>query len=112
MSLRTLKDTFKSLDLWRQKLLDSNNLDVRARIQEELDGPGYLSGYRSMWHTLRSEGYQVSRQLVATCLQEMDIERCERSQREKLKRRAYTNPGTNCCWHIDGYDKLTVTAEG
>ena len=62
MSLRTLKERLKSLGLRRRKLLDSNNQDVRARIQEELDGPGCLSGYRSMWHTLRREGYQVSRQ--------------------------------------------------
>ena len=76
MSLRTLKERFKSLGLRRRKLLDSNNQDVRARIQEELDGPGCLSGYRNVWHTLRREGYQVSRQAVATCLQEMDPEGC------------------------------------
>ena len=64
MSLRTLKDRFKSLGLQRRKLLDSNDQDVRVRIQEELHGPGCLSGYRSMWHTLRREGYQVSRQAV------------------------------------------------
>ena len=23
-----------------------------------------------------------------------------------LRRRSYTNPGTNFAWHIDGYDKL------
>ena len=28
-----------------------------------------------------------------------------RSKR-KLKRRQYQNPGTNFCWHLDGYDKL------
>ena len=96
MSMRTLKDRFKS-----RKLLDSNDQDVRARIKEELDGPGCLSGYRSLWHTLRREGYQVSRQAVATCLQEMDAEGCERRRRRKLKRRVYTNPGPNYCWHID-----------
>ena len=50
MSLRTLKDRFKSLSLRRRKILDSNDQDVRVRIQEELHGPGCLSGYRSMWH--------------------------------------------------------------
>ena len=106
MSLRMLKERFKSLGLRRRNLLDSNDQDIRARIQEELDGPGCLKGYRSMWHTLRRKGYQVSRQAVATCLQEMDPEGCERRQRRKLKRRVYTNPGPNYCWHIDGYDKL------
>ena len=42
MSLRTLKDRFKSLGLQRRKLLDSNDQDVRARIQEELHGPGSI----------------------------------------------------------------------
>ena len=52
--------------------------------------------------------YQVSRQAVATFLHEMDPEGCDRRRRRrrKLKRRAYTNPGPNHCWHIDGYDKL------
>ena len=50
MSLRMLKDRFKSLSLRRRKLLDSNDQDVRVRIQQELHGPGCLSGYRSMWH--------------------------------------------------------------
>ena len=65
----------------RRKLLDSNNQDVRARIQEELDGPGCLPGYRSMWHSLRREGYQVSRQAVVTYLQEMVPKGCERRRR-------------------------------
>ena len=82
--------------------MGSNKQHVRARIQQELNGPGCLSGYRSMWRTLRREGYQVSRQAVASCLQEMDREGCERRRRQKL----YTNPGPNYCWHIDGYDKL------
>jgi len=47
MSLRTLKERLKSLGLRRRKLLDSNNQDVRARIQEELDGPGCLSGVKA-----------------------------------------------------------------
>ena len=43
---------------------------------------------------------------MATCLQETHPERCERGRRPKLKRRVYTNPGWNYCWHIDGYDKI------
>ena len=48
MSLRTLKERLKSLGLRRRTLLDSNNQDVRARIQEELDGPGCLSGVKAV----------------------------------------------------------------
>ena len=39
MSLRTLKAGEIQVTR-RRKLLDSNNQDVRARIQRELDGPG------------------------------------------------------------------------
>ena len=48
----------------------------------------------------------MSRQTVATCVEETDLERCEKRRRRKLKRRVYTNPGSNYCWHIDGYDKI------
>ena len=41
-----------------------------------------------------------------TCLEETDLERCQKRRRWKLKRRVYTNPGSNYCWHIDGYDKI------
>ena len=43
---------------------------------------------------------------MATYLQETDPERCQRRRRRKLKRRVNTNPGSNYCWHIDGYDKI------
>ena len=61
--------------------MDSNDQDVRAGIQEELGGPGCLSGYRSVRHTLRREGYKVSRQAVVTYLQEMVPKGCERRRR-------------------------------
>ena len=64
----------RALGLRWRKLLDSNNQNVRTRIQEELDESGFLSDSWSMWHTLHREGYQVSRQAVPTCLQEMDPE--------------------------------------
>ena len=99
MSLRTLKHRFSSLGL-RRKFTEFNEGEVRQRIQQEIDGPGCLSGYRSMWHTLRREGYTIPRHLVQRLLKEMDPDGCE------MQRRAYVNPGPNYCWHIDGYDKL------
>ena len=39
-------------------------------------------------------------------LTRMDPEGCDRRGRPKLKRRVYTSPGPNHCWHIDRYDKL------
>ena len=57
MSRQTLKERLSYLAFEDAGLLDSNNQDVRTRIQEEFDGPRCLSGYRSMWNTLHCEGY-------------------------------------------------------
>ena len=105
MSLRTLKNRLKLLGLKRR----TTNFDegqIRRRIQQEIDGPGCMAGYRSMWHTLRCEGYMVPRNRVESILRELDPEGCEERRGHRLKRRAYINPGPNFCWHGDGYDKL------
>jgi hypothetical protein len=105
MCLRTLKNRFQQLGLCR-KDTDFNEEEVRARIQSEIDGPGCMGGYRTMWHTLRSEGYMVPRGKVEHLLKELDPEGCEFRRARRLRRRAYVNQGPNFCWHIDGYDKL------
>ena len=106
LSVRTLKSRFSSLGL-RRKDAELNEGEVRQRIQQEVDGPGCLLGYRSMWHTLRREGYAIPRHLVHRLLKEMDPDGCEMRRRHRLQRRAYVNLGPpNYCWHIDGYDKL------
>ena len=106
MSVRTLKSRFSSLGL-RRKDAELNEGEVRQRMQQEVDRPGCLSGYRSMWHTLRREGYAIPRHLVHRLLKEMDPDGCEMRRRHRLQRRAYVNLGPpNYCWHIDGYDKL------
>ena len=105
MSLRTLKNRYKCLGL-RRRSAHFDETEVRARIQQELDGSGCLSGYRSVWHTLRREGFTVSRQSVEILLREMDPDGCEMRRRHRLQRRTYVNPGPNFCWHTDGYDKL------
>ena len=105
MCMRTLKSRLSILGLYRRSV-DFDEGEIRARIQQELDGPGCMSGYRSVWHTLRLEGFQVPRQTVEQYLREMDPEGCEARTRRRLKRRVYVNQGPNCCWHMDGYDKL------
>ena len=105
MSLRTLKNRFKVLGLARKSAEYDEDL-VRARIQREIDGPGCMAGYRSMWHALRSEGYMIPREKVASILRELDPDGCEERRAHRLKRRAYINPGPNFCWHLDGYDKI------
>jgi hypothetical protein len=67
MSLRTLKNRFKVLRLARKSAEYDEDL-VRARIQREIDGPGCMAGYRSMWHAFRSEGYMIPREKVASIL--------------------------------------------
>ena len=96
MSVRTLENRFSSLGL-RQKDAEFNEGEVRQRIQQEIDGPGCLSGYRSMWNTLRREGYAIPRHLVQRLLKEMDPDGCEMRRRHRLQRRAYVNPGPNYC---------------
>ena len=43
MSLRTLKNRFRSLGLQR-KAAEFDEVEVRQRMQQEIDGPGCLSG--------------------------------------------------------------------
>ena len=80
MSLGTLKHRFRSLGL-RRKVTEFNKGEVRQRIQQEVDGSGCLSGYRSMWYTLRREGYTIPRHLVQRLLKEMDPDGCEMRRR-------------------------------
>ena len=103
--MRTLKSRLKAFGLRRRSLLFDEG-ETRARIQQELDGPGCMAGYRSIWHTLRHENFDVPRQAVANLLQEMDPEGCDTRRRRRLRRRVYVNQGPNHCWNIDGYDKL------
>ena len=51
LSLRTLKYWLECFGLTRRST-HYDEATVRVRIQAELDGPGCMSGYRSMWHTL------------------------------------------------------------
>lgn len=102
---RTLKYRLQSYGL-RRRCPVYDLAQVRQRVAEELDGPGCMGGYRSVWHTLRLEGLQVPREVVATVVRELDPVGCELRRSKRLKRRKYSSPGPNYCWHTDGYDKL------
>ena len=69
--------------------------EVRQRVAEELDGPGCMGGYRSIWHTLRLEGLQVPRHVVETTVRELDPEGCALRRAKRLRRRKYRAPGPN-----------------
>lgn len=103
--MRTLKYRLKKYGLSRQS--SSYNIEeVRQRIIQELDGPACMGGYRSIWHSLQMEGFQVPRRIVEELMRELDPEGCELRRAKRLKRRRYISPGPNHCWHLDGYDKL------
>ena len=78
---------------------------LRQRLEEIVNGPGSCGGYRTVWHTLQLEGWQIPRSVIANLLKEMDPDGTEFRKARRLKRRKYRNPGPNYAWHIDGYDK-------
>ena len=95
------------MGLHRKGLGQLNTEQLADAILKELDGPSCVSGYRTMWHTLRIKyGIVVPRREVQKLLKELDPTGTEERKRRRLKRRNYTSSGPNQCWHIDGYDKL------
>lgn len=75
---------------------------ARERIQAIIDGPGGLSGYRSMWHRLEIEGLRLPRSIVQAILKDVDPRGTALRRRHRLHRREYHSPGPNFAWHIDG----------
>ena len=107
MSMSTLKRRLKELNLKRKDREGLNMNAITEIVKKELNGPGCMFGYRSMWHTLRVKyGLFVPRNEVQVILKELDPEGTEERKRHRLKRRLYEVPGPSYCWHIDGYDKL------
>lgn len=102
MSKSTLLRRLKLYGLSRRRGAINNDvhMNVRRRIEEILDGPGSCGGYRTVWHTLRIEGFQIPRQIVQNLLQELDPLGIELRQAHKLRRRIYRNPGSNYAWHM------------
>ena len=101
----TLKNRLRQYGL-RRRMPDYHIDKVRERIQRELDGPGCMGGYRSIWHTLRLEHLQVPRHVVEGLMRELDPKGCKLRQAKRLKRRKYSCRGPNDVWHVDGYDKI------
>ena len=107
MSLSTLKRRLQMFNLGRRskETIDINH--IKEAIRKEMDGPGCLFGYRSIWNSLRiGHGLTVPRDLVQILVKEIDPDGCELRKRRKLRRRHYWSLGPNHTWHIDGYDKL------
>ena len=106
MSMRTLHNRLREYGL-RRRDTNTDDRDVHQAIQQELDGPGCMRGYRAMWHCLHlNYGIQAPRSKVESILRQVDPEGTALRRAHRLRRRMYTNPGPNFAWHVDGYDKL------
>ena len=106
ISIRTLKRRLKSLCLKKRESSASEAV-VRQIIEQEIEGPFSLKGYRTMWNTLRTRyGIRMQRDTVMRILREIDPQASKSRQSRRLRRRKYISPGPNTCWHVDGYDKL------
>ena len=101
-SVRTLRRVLSNLGLKRRG--QSVDIDaVRNHMRAEMEGPGCLKGYRSMWHLLRIKHHiQVPRTYVAHLLHELDPEASRERHRRRLVRRTYSSYGPNFSWHVDG----------
>ena len=108
MCLRSLNNCLKGLGLGRKSTQYEDQ--VQAKIQQEIDGPGCMSGYRSMWHMLRSEGFMVPTSNIASILKELDPNGCEERRIHRLKQHVYINLGPNFCWHWMGMTNLSHLA--
>lgn len=105
ISITTLKRRIKAYGL-RRREPDYDVNEIRAAIEDIVDGYGSTQGYRAVWHTLQLKGLRVPRIVVQEILKEIDPEGTEMRRAHRLKRRVYHNPGPNYAWHCDGYDKL------
>ena len=85
---RTLRYLLQSYGL-RRRCPVYDLAEVRQRVAEQLNGPGSMGRYRSVWHTLRLDGIQVPRQVVATVVRELDPLGCKMRKGKRLKRRKY-----------------------
>ena len=108
MCLRTLKSRLRSYGLSRRKIPSVSLLNrMESIMQNDLNSPRSMCGYRSSWRNLRlNHGVNVSRDLVMTTLRNLDPIGSAARRYHRLTRRRYVVFGPNYSWHIDGYDKL------
>ena len=73
---------------------DNGHSEIRNVIREEMEGPGSLSGYRSIWHALGLRHHvHVPRNLVAKIMKEIDPDGVEERRSRRLKRRTFSSKG-------------------
>ena len=95
LSFRTLQSRLSEYGL-RRRGTNTPDAVISQAIEQELDGPGCMRGYRAMWHCLRLEyGIQTSRSNVERIVRELDPEGIALRRARRLRRRSYVNPGPN-----------------
>ncbi|CAL9704018.1 unnamed protein product [Knipowitschia caucasica] len=99
--LRILKDN----RLGRRR--DFADLDsIFDFVQQQLQGPGKMHGYRWMFTKCRESGLKARKEDVRMILAELDPEGSALRKKRRLNRRQYFCKGPNHIWHTDSYDKL------
>ncbi|XP_028413083.1 uncharacterized protein LOC114541051 [Dendronephthya gigantea] len=109
-SLRTLDRRLAFFDIRR---IDKNVTveEIRAAVENEVNGPGKLLGYRAMYNKIRQDyNLKVPRNLVHAVMFDVDPDGLEaRNPNARWERRPkgnYTTKGTNFVHSMDGHDKL------
>lgn len=105
MSLRSLKRRLQKLRLFRKKQYTSINT-LQQFIQNELNGSGYLHGYKWMHLRCLQSGFTVKQETIRNLLGVLDPQGVSLRKRKRLRRRQYSSRGPNYIWHVDSYDKL------
>ena len=91
----------------RRKQIAFNENIFRGIIEREIQGPGFMKGYRSMHQTLKqSYGVHATRDGVMQIFKEIDPNGTEKRKWKKLQKPKYFSAGPNATWHMDGFDKL------
>ena len=83
---------------------------VTKALEQEMQGPGKLLGYRSMNQKLRTEyGICVPRKIVYDTMWELNPEgvesRCVK-RKKKIPKRPFSSDGPNWTFSLDGHDKM------
>lgn len=105
LSKRTLERILRKKQLWRRKN-KTDDTDVAAFIQQQLETSGQSHGYRWMHQKCWQNGIITDRETVRILLRLFDSEGVNLRARNRLRRRVYNSRGPNYVWHIDGYDKI------
>ena len=102
MFLKTYHSIDMSIRTLKKHDFSTSEAVIRQVIEQEIEGPFSLKGYRTMWNTLRTRyGIRTQRDTVMKSLREIDPQASRARQARRLHRRRYISPGPNACWHVD-----------